>query len=218
MKKEEAVIHLQYLWKNKFKHLTTYRLIEHLFSIGFTIEHIESINFNSLVNFLKKKSILSANKVCLQRIYQLCIFRHGSYSHNLENINIRVFLAGFMIVYHPNSVFYNIGTIEKALIEATKPLLTNYQNICKAIYMLDRHSFQDVPYELTKDFLTMLFKYFECFKAWKEPDVVKLICRIKSALNALYQAEENIIDIDQRIEFNINIERLRNKLQQIAGV
>ena len=54
MKKEEAVIHLQYLWKNKFKHLTTYRLIEHLFSIGFTIEHIESINFNSLVNFLKK--------------------------------------------------------------------------------------------------------------------------------------------------------------------
>jgi|LakMenEpi03Aug12_release.lakeMendotaPanAssembly.Ray.scaffolds.fasta_scaffold883957_2 hypothetical protein len=54
MKKEEAVVFLQRLWKNKFKHLTTYRLIEHLFLIEFTIEHVETISFDSLVVFLRK--------------------------------------------------------------------------------------------------------------------------------------------------------------------
>jgi hypothetical protein len=128
-----------------------------------------------------------------------------------------------MIVYHPSRIFKDIGTLENTLIEATIPLLTTFQNICKTIHISSRHSFQDVPYELTKDFSTMLFKYFECFKAWKEPDKAKLICRIKHALIALYKAEEHLPpnepeNSEFKIVFNMQIKQLRNKLQHITGV
>lgn len=50
----------------------------------------------------------------------------------------------------------------------------------------------------------------------------KLSCRIKHALIALYQAELHLpadepIDSTLKIEFRTQIERLRSKLQQIAG-
>jgi hypothetical protein len=221
--KQSSIIFLQRLWKKKFKQLTTYRIIEYLFSIGLTIEHVKSINFELLVVFLREKSIISATKACLQRIHQLCIIRHGSQNSENINVNVRVFLASFMIAYHPTSVFEDIGTLEKALIEATIPLLTTFQNICKIIRISAKHSFQDVPYELTKDFLTMLFEYFKRFKAWKVPDEAKLTCRLKHALIALYQAKEHLPpnepeDSKLKIELRVQIERLRNKLQQIAGV
>ena len=69
----------------------------------------------------------------------------------------------------------------------------------------------------------MLFEYLKRFKAWKVPDEAKLTCRIKHALIALYQAEEHLPpdepeDSKLKIEFRTQIERLRSKLQQIAGV
>lgn len=54
------------------------------------------------------------------------------------------------------------------------------------------------------------------------PDEQKLMCRIKHALIALYQAEEHLppgepLDSKLRLEFRTQIERLRAKLLQIAG-
>ena len=68
----------------------------------------------------------------------------------------------------------------------------------------------------------MLFEFLKRFKAWKVPDEAKLTCRIKHALIALYQAEEHLPpdepeDSKLKIEFRTQIERLRNKLLQIAG-
>ena len=69
----------------------------------------------------------------------------------------------------------------------------------------------------------MLFEFLKRFKAWKVPDEAKLTCRIKHALIALYQAEEHLPpdepeDSKLKVEFRTQIERLRGKLQQIAGV
>ena len=69
----------------------------------------------------------------------------------------------------------------------------------------------------------MLFDYFKCFYAWKKPDEAKLVCRIKHALIALYNAQDllpyNELDNSNIIiEFKTQIERLRNKLQQLAGL
>jgi hypothetical protein len=152
----------------------------------------------------------------------MCTFRHGSPSRALapENVNVRVFLAGFMIAYRPTHVFESMGALEHALLEATTPLLTTFDRICRILN--EKHFFSEVPPDLTKDFSILLFEYLKRFKAWKVPDEAKLTCRIKHALVALYQAEDHLpadepADSKLKLEFRTQIERLRSKLQQIAG-
>ena len=173
--------------------------------------------------YLRDKSVISLAKACLQRIHLLCTFRHGSPPRALspENVNVRVFLAGFMIAYRSTHVFESMGALEHALLEAATPLLTKFQQICSVIR--DRKAFSEVPAGMTHDFPTLLFEYLKRFKAWKVPDEAKLTCRIKHALVALYQAEAHLpadepADSKLKLEFRTQIERLRGKLEQIAGV
>ena len=182
-------------------------------------------SFEALVVHLREKPVIAATRDCLQRIHLLSTFRHGSPSRALspENVNVRVFLAGYMIAYRPTHVFESMGTLETALYDAARPLLVAFEQICGSIQSSPNHSFEEVPHELTKDFPIILFEFLKRFKAWKVPDEAKLTCRIKHALIALYQAEEHLppdepVDSKLKTEFRVQIERLRSKLQQIAGV
>lgn len=213
---------LQRSWMKQFKQYNTNYIVDYYLKNGPTIDHVKSISFESLVVFLREKHIVSLSKRCLQRIHLLCTFRHGSPSKALtpENVNVKVFLAGLMIAYRSTHVFESIGTLEQALLEVAIPLHTTFQNICNTIAI--KHSFQDVPHELSKNFVPLLFEYLKRFKAWKVPDEAKLICRIKHALIALYQAESHLPldepdDSKLKIEFKTQIERLRSKLSQIGG-
>jgi hypothetical protein len=217
-----------------------------------TIEHVKSISFEHLVVFLREKEVIASTNNSLQRIHKLCISRHGSPpSASSGNVNARVYLAAFMIAYRPTHVFESMGALETALYDSAYPLTTRFQSILECIARVGG-AFQAVPVELTTGFLEMLHLYLDCFKAWKVPDEVnrfivvvvfllssypflrviiiiinpppqaKLTCRIKHALIALYQAEDNLPadepeDSKLKIEFRTQIERLRSKLQQIAG-
>jgi len=128
-----------------------------------------------------------------------------------------------MIAYRPTHVFESMGALEQSLYESAIPLTTTFERIIQCIRTSVSRCFQEVPYELTEGFPTMLYEYLKRFKAWKVPDEAKLVCRIKHALIALYQAEEHLPphepeDSKTKVEFRIQIERLRGKLQQIAGV
>ena len=222
--KEKSVILLQRLWTKKFKSLTTLNIINNYFLSGPTIEYVNSINFESLVTFLRDKNVILTTKMCLQRIHRLCILRHGN-SQNLtsKDVNIRVFLAGFMIAYHSTHVFENMGNLETNLYEIAIPLFEKFERICKIIQTSNNHSFQDVPHSVTKDFVPTLFEYLKRFKTWKIPDENKLVQRIKHALIALYNAQRHLPsnepeDSKIKIEFRTQIERLRNKMIQIGGI
>ena len=168
---------------------STKDLIMKMKSFGPTSDHTKRISFEALVVFLREKDVIAVSKACLQRIHYLCHFRHGSPPKALapDNVNVRVFLAGFMIAFRPTHVFESMGTLEQALYEAAMPLIKNFEMICDALMTSKSKSFADVPLELTKDFSTLLFDYLKRFKAWKVPDEAKLTCRIKHALIALYQ-------------------------------
>jgi len=192
---------------------------------GATEEYTKSVSFEQLVIFLREKKVINLAKQALRRVHFLSTFRHGSPSRALvpENVNVRVFLAGFMIAYRPTHVFESMGRLEQALFESATPLIKTFEEICKHIMASKNHSFAEVPHELTSCFPTLLFDYLKNFKAWKVPDEAKLTCRIKHALIALYQAEEHLPpdepeDSKLKTEFRTQIERLRSKLQQIAGV
>ena len=86
-------------------------------------------------------------------------------------INIRIFLAGFMI--------------EHALLEAATQLISSFEKIMDAIKRAGATgSFHDVPSDLTKEFPTLLFKYLKAFKAWKVPDEAKLTNSITNQASA----------------------------------
>ena len=216
---------IQKFWRHRFADNTTAKIVRHaLEELHITVAHVKSISFESLVVFLREKPVIAAMRAALQRMHMLSTFRHGSPSKSLapENVNVRVFLAAFMIAFRPTHVFESMGTLEQALFESSVPLLSQFERMCNTLLAAPRPCFQMVPYDQSCNFPTTLFEYLRRFKAWKVPDEAKLTCRIKHALNALFDAEEHLPpdepeDSKLKIEFREQITRLRSKLQQIAG-
>ncbi len=180
-------------------------------------------SFEALVILLREKSIVKLARDCVQRIHLCCTFLHGSPRKALdpEHVNVRVVLAAYMIAGRPTHVFESMGALEQSLYESAIVLTNNLESLAKGI--AHTGAFHLVKADLAESFPTVLFEYLKQFKAWKVPDEAKLVCRIKHALVALYQAREHLPhdepdDSKLKIEFRTQIERLRSKLQQIGGV
>ncbi len=70
-----------------------------------------------------------------------------------ENVNIRVFLAAYMIAFYPANVFESMGTLEKELYAAAGPLLEKFSKICSSVEVSESRSFFDIHFQVTCDFL-----------------------------------------------------------------
>ena len=171
---------------------------------------------------LREPAVIKTSKQCLQRIHALTTKRHGSpvSGTSSDTVNVRVFLAAFLIAFRPTHVFESMGSLEQQLLESAGALLVSFERIAAAVGRFA--SFAAVPADVTEDFPHLLFSYLRHFKAWKIPDETKLTCRIKHALVALYNAHHHLpldepADSKLSVEFRTQIERLRGKLTQIAG-
>ena len=210
-----------------------------------TMDHCRSIPFEALVVFLREKRTIADTRACLQRIHWLAARRDSnnksaeeeaegaaaaaSSSEEVEGggppatVNVRVFLAGFMIAARPSHVFEAPGApLESALLDASRALTLQFERICGAVLHAPTRSFATVPHATTEGFGACMVAYMACFKAWKVPDETKLATRIRHALIALYQAEallppDEPHDSALKREFVTQIERLRSKLQQLTG-
>ena len=137
-----------------------------------------------------------------------------------DRVNVRVFLAAYMIAAKPSHVFESMQQLEKAVEEAAKLVLSNFESIIH--FTLQRGSLHGIEHGVLAGFSVLLCNFLRCFKAWKVPDEEKLVKRIKHALIALYQAEavlpvDQPVDSEISIEFRDQIERLRGKLISIGG-
>jgi hypothetical protein len=137
------------------------------------------------------------------------------------SVNCRVFLALYMIALYPSKVFDDTNPLAVALLDSSLPLLKCFEGITQQFMDRD-YTFLNVDADLRSNFSWHLFNYMEKFKEWKVPDEAKLICRVKHALVALYCAEEQIPreepeDSRLKVEFRVQIERLRGRFQQLAG-
>ena len=220
---QAAVERLQRVWRRQFRLKANRVLLDVAERQSVSSAYVRSISFESLVVKLREKPVIATTKALLQRVHLLCTFRHGSPRRALapENVNVRVFLAAYMIAYRSTHVFESMGALEHPLLEAATKLLACFESIVGVLRENDGH-FAKAPHALTSAFPTLLFEYLKCFKAWKVPDEAKLLCRIRHALIALYQAEAHLPadepdDSRLKVEFRTQIERLRSKLQQIAG-
>lgn len=173
--------------------------------------------------FLREKSTIAAAKALLERVHHSTTILHGN-PPNADGftVNVRVFLAMYMIALRPSHVFEDLDTLARSLLDAAKRLLQCFESIISQILERNLTVFC-VDLNLRSEFASLLFDYLAKFKAWKIPDETKLTCRIKHALIALYGAEAQLPadepeDSNLRVELRTQIERLRTKLEQIAGI
>lgn len=171
---------------------------------------------------LQDTRVVAAAKACLQRVHILCKRRHRQAPQKLPGVmvNVRAFLAGFMIAFKPSHVFESMGPVEGDLQEAAVSVITRFEKICNAIG--EAHHFHALPLHVTDGFAQSLLEYLQCFKAWKKPDEEKHIRRITDALNGLYQAMEQLSNFETEesklsLHYRSEIERLRSKMRVIAG-
>jgi len=190
---------IQQFWRRS-GHRKTATITQMTIKHGLTTDYLKTLSFDDLVLFLRNNTTISCAKVCVDR------FRRGYWS---QAINVRVFLAAYMIVLHPGNVFESVGALEAAVIESARRLVEIYENILRS----SLH---------TKSFSMALLDYYRDFKAWKVPDEAKLMARIKHGLLALYQARQQLptdepVDSQLNAEFRKQIRRLRDKVLQIKG-
>jgi hypothetical protein len=180
-------------------------------------------SFEELVLFLREKRVIKLTKDLLQRIHKYSVARHNNSQAQNElggSVNVRVFLASYMIVNRPTHVFEQMGPLEQELFESAKTLQECFERIVFAVN--NGASLSQIPEDVTRPFVPLLCDYLKSFKAWKVPDEAKLTCRIQHALVALYNAQEQLPadepnDSKLKVEFRTQIQRLRGKLTQIAG-
>jgi T-complex protein 11 len=182
-------------------------------------EHCEALGFDQLVLRLRDPKVIERTRNCLQRIHARCISQHGSGANQPPSINVRVFLAGFLIAHKRENVFESLtGRKELSLYSAAVPLLQSFR------YMVDHLSarpWQTLNKKITSQFHDQLCLYMEKFKDWKVVDEEKLLKRITHALKALYESRR-MLPADHEgsalsSNFQTQIDRLRGKLRQIGG-
>jgi hypothetical protein len=97
--------------------------------------------------------------------------------YDTDTVNVRVFLAAYMIACSPSHVFESMGTLEKDLLDSAVLLLGLFEQILSGI---QQHcTFYLLPADTVARFQPALFDYLRRFKAWKVPDEAKLTCCIQ---------------------------------------
>ena len=134
-----------------------------------------------------------------------------------ERVNVRIFLAAYMITVYPVNVFEHTGELEIRLMASAKLLLETFEKI-----LYSTSPFRGMPHDVTKSFPSQLFDYLRDFKAWKIPDEARLLKRIEHALVALYQARAHLPPDEPEnsqlnTEFRTQISRLKEKMLKIGG-
>ena len=215
---------VQKAWRTSFQFRKTVNFAKKLVEdFKVTSENARLITFKTLTNLLRHTDVIAATKSIVQRIHLLCVSRHGTEDGtNIDDINVRVVLAAFMIVHRPSHVFEIRGELVKNLIDAGTKMLANLEGIIAAIMQPTAKHFQSVPASLTKDFQAVMHDYLVKFNLWKIPDEAKLTLRIRHALWALYQAKRHLPSDEREDshlaeEFNTQINRLRAKMISIGG-
>ena len=160
-------------------------------------------------------------KACLQRLYLRALLQNKNHTADaVEKLNVRIFLAAYMIVCFPTNVFERIGPTEQALLDAARRMLETFEGICLAVHGADRPSVAQLPRPLMERLPGEVREYLDRFAAWRVPDEARLVGRIERALLAVLQARAeagagaaglNAAELEGQAA------RLREKLAQLAG-
>jgi hypothetical protein len=202
----------------------THKLATDGFKFGMTSAVAKALPYADLSKQLRDPELIKVMKRILHRV---CVLtgegvRTCPGSEDMKNVSVRVFLASFLVAYHPSNTFESINKLETELMTASVAMLQVFDELCLAIISSERGADLKEPVQKALNFPGVFHTYLKAFQAWKVPDEAKLASRITHALTALYQAEDHLVDGEAdtprlREDFRVQQDRLRSKLVQIAG-
>jgi hypothetical protein len=142
---------------------------------------------------------------------------------DVKNVNVRIFMAAYMIAFHPDKVFEVQAILEKNLIEKATKMLKIFDKICDDIITSENWCDIKGAAERGIMFPGALHAYLRAFQEWKIPDEKKLNDRIKHVLSSLQEADDELREYDVdfmsiRSQLRSEKKRLLEKLRQIIGV
>ena len=180
--------------------------------------------FEKLSPGLRQPHLIKVVELILHRV---CVLTTGGLevcptAKELEKINVRVFIASFMIAWHPKRVFESEGALEKDLTAKAIKMLKIYDQICDDIIKSENWLDLKDAADTAVMFHDSLHAYLEAFQAWKIPDEHRLKARITHALNALQEADDELLDYEIgfesiRSQLRAEKKRLLEKLRKIIG-
>jgi hypothetical protein len=127
-------------------------------------------------------------KALLQRVHFICNVLHRVQTPITGplTVNIRVFLAAYMIHVFPNNVFDQMTPMVRNLRDSAKRLLESFEASVRAAKQGSLAP--AIAGGATADFGRYMNEYMRDFRSWKEPDEMRLLTRIMHALKALNDA------------------------------
>mmetsp|Transcript_6055 Transcript_6055/g.14576 ORF Transcript_6055/g.14576 Transcript_6055/m.14576 type:complete len:1063 (-) Transcript_6055:927-4115(-) len=181
----------------------------------------EAVNtpFEDLSAKLREDKVVTSAKEMLHRVIQLANWGRRGRPLISGTVNVKIYLAAYMIAARPNHVFENVTELEKKVLDASKPTLLLFHATAKALSRGE--SWHDVKKNVAQKLPSLLCTYLRTFKEWKLADEKKLAGRLTHALRGLEEAEKGLkneeADVKIRAELQAQQKRLREKLAQIAG-
>lgn len=114
--------------------VSTQALARAVLNDGISIEEAKAGCFDGLAATLRDKKLIDCTKLMLMRFCHLTTRNtpRDELPTLPETLNVRVILASYMIAYKPSHVFEHEGTLEKAVKEASLPLLECFERMCTA--------------------------------------------------------------------------------------
>lgn len=177
------------------------------------IEEAKSISFQDLSAKLRSAKTLDAGGDMLLRMLQICNWGHKEQPWITGTVNVKIFLAAYMIVAKPSQVFESIEDLEQKLMDATSPMLESVHATAQALS--EGKGWAELA---PRVLCTNLITYLRSFKSWKIVDERKLAGRLQHALDELSRTKALLSqdDIAMHNETDAQIKRLTHKLHQIV--
>lgn len=122
-------------------------------------------SLDPMILHFRNKEVIKASMCFVNRI-----LARARSQRRLEQAHVRVFLAGCLMVYHPNLVFQHPdGTLEVDARTAMSNLLDTLFEIEASLVASNK-----VSKQLSLQFSQQLEVYLPAFHAWKDPDSARL--------------------------------------------
>ena len=166
---------------------------------------------DSFKRYIRDVEMIRALKRCLRHV-----LANTPASIQINPVNVRVFVASYLIVYKTESAFNRDGDLERNLFARAESLLLAFDTIVD--YVAHKGTFEGAPF-LTS-FRTSLNNYVTAYEAWDAVEKILLKPRINKAIIALTEAwlaTDRGIDDDLRSEMMTELRRLREHITQRLG-
>ena len=132
------------------------------------------------------------------------------------------FLAAFLVVIHPDTVFETRAEQEDSLYRSADRLLNIFDQVCSTISSQSGQPFFTISRELLVSYAQTSFEYVNLFHVWRNHDKSRLCERIYHSLRAITDALARLPTSRsevtlERVQLLTQAKTLRGRLKRIAG-